>query len=120
MDRWVSEIVSQLSEVGLHLYHLRRMSQSQDFLFPPLFLVAASHAEFQEEADTELPMPIHMPSDRQAQNSFQFQFQFCCSFSRYLDGLDEETRAAVIKKYIPDEPFGGGALRSQMRARNPG
>lgn len=46
------------------------------------------------DADTELPMPIHMPSDR------------------YLDGLDEETRAAVIKKYIPDEPFGGTAVIS--------
>lgn len=32
VDRWVSEIVSQLSEVGLHLYHLW-MSQSHDFLF---------------------------------------------------------------------------------------
>ena len=28
---------------------------------------------------------------------------------RYLDGLDEETRASVIKRYIPDEPFGGDA-----------
>ncbi|CAJ1341854.1 unnamed protein product [Effrenium voratum] len=39
-------------------------------------------------------MPIHMPADR------------------YLDGLDEETRASVIKRYIPDEPFGGTAVVS--------
>ena len=30
---------------------------------------------------------------------------------RYLDGLDEETRAAVIKRYIPEEPFGGSCLK---------
>ena len=30
---------------------------------------------------------------------------------RYLDGLDEETRAAVIRKYVPQEQFGGRALK---------
>mmetsp|Transcript_27880 Transcript_27880/g.49453 ORF Transcript_27880/g.49453 Transcript_27880/m.49453 type:complete len:404 (+) Transcript_27880:43-1254(+) len=46
------------------------------------------------DSGEELPMPIHMPSDR------------------YLDGLDEETRAAVIKKYVPHEQFGGTAVVS--------
>ncbi|CAK9082423.1 unnamed protein product [Durusdinium trenchii] len=53
----------------------------------------ASHFS-EADAATELPMPIHMPSDR------------------YLDGLDEETRAAVIKRYIPEEPFGGTGVIS--------
>eukprot|EP00931_Biecheleriopsis_adriatica_P041398 TRINITY_DN23664_c0_g2_i1.p1 TRINITY_DN23664_c0_g2~~TRINITY_DN23664_c0_g2_i1.p1 ORF type:complete len:410 (+),score=95.13 TRINITY_DN23664_c0_g2_i1:71-1300(+) len=44
--------------------------------------------------DVELPAPIHMPADR------------------YLDGLDEETRAAVIKRYVPETPFGGTATVS--------
>ncbi|CAJ1383117.1 unnamed protein product, partial [Effrenium voratum] len=48
----------------------------------------------QVSAEEDLPMPIHMPADR------------------YLDGLDEETRASVIKRYIPDEPFGGTAVVS--------
>eukprot|EP00434_Breviolum_minutum_P005038 symbB.v1.2.004445.t4/scaffold249.1/size274694/4 len=56
--------------------------------------IVSNFSEADLAAATELPMPIHMPSDR------------------YLDGLDEETRAAVIKKYIPDEPFGGTAVIS--------
>lgn len=35
-----------------------------------------------------------------------------------MDGLDEETRAAVIKKYIPDEPFGGVVLGSSGTMRS--
>lgn len=31
-----------------------------------------------------------------------------------MDGLDEETRAAVINKYIPDEPFGGVVLGASL------
>ena len=41
---------------------------------------------------------------------------FLSTKCRYLDGLDEETRAAVIKKYIPDEPFGGDALKCPIEA----
>lgn len=37
---------------------------------------------------------------------------------RYLDGLDEETRASVIKRYIPDEPFGGGRDAEAMLRAN--
>lgn len=50
-------------------------------------------------------MPVHMPSDRPCEG-----FPCCCR--RYLDGLDEETRAAVIKRYVPEEPFGGTAVVS--------
>lgn len=50
------------------------------------------NAEFSEK--NELPLPTHMPSDR------------------YLDGLDEETRQAVIKYYIPEQKFGGTGIVS--------
>ena len=90
--------------------------------------------DLQADAESDLPMPIHMPSDRQNVvkrmkssdcprladfcsftdvSCFFFFFFFSMDFPknwRYLDGLDEETRAAVIKKYIPDEPFGGSVL----------
>ncbi|CAE7475994.1 ucpB [Symbiodinium pilosum] len=51
-------------------------------------------SQLSADSGEELPMPVHMPSDR------------------YLDGLDEETRAAVIRKYIPQEQFGGTGLVS--------
>jgi len=47
-----------------------------------------------EVSDSQLPLPTHMPSDR------------------YLDGLDEETRQAVIKHYIPEQQFGGTGIVS--------
>lgn len=49
------------------------------------------------DPEMRLPPPVHMPSDR------------------YLDGLDEEVREAVIKRYLPDafKPSGGsGAISS--------
>ena len=85
---------------------------------------SCSVREFQADAETELPMPIHMPSDRQLcchksslmKQSAPFESGFLSTKCRYLDGLDEETRAAVIKKYIPDEPFGGDALKCPIEA----
>ena len=89
-----------------------------------VLLLVPMGKELQADADTELPMPIHMPSDRQLcyqncslmQQSAPFQSGFLSTKCRYLDGLDEETRAAVIKKYIPDEPFGGDALKCPIEA----
>ena len=89
-----------------------------------VLLLVPMGKKLQADADTELPMPIHMPSDRQLcyqncslmKQSAPFQSGFLSTKCRYLDGLDEETRAAVIKKYIPDEPFGGDALKCPIEA----
>eukprot|EP00747_Dinoflagellata_sp_TGD_P183666 gnl/TRDRNA2_/TRDRNA2_38698_c0_seq2.p1 gnl/TRDRNA2_/TRDRNA2_38698_c0~~gnl/TRDRNA2_/TRDRNA2_38698_c0_seq2.p1 ORF type:complete len:410 (+),score=98.95 gnl/TRDRNA2_/TRDRNA2_38698_c0_seq2:32-1261(+) len=47
----------------------------------------------QDEQEGPLPVPVHRQSDR------------------YLDGLDEKTRADIIKQYLPDlhRPNGGSA-----------
>ncbi|CAE7435437.1 ucpB [Symbiodinium sp. CCMP2456] len=56
--------------------------------------VLSHFSQVSADCAEEMPMPVHMPSDR------------------YLDGLDEETRAAVIRKYVPQEQFGGTAVIS--------
>ncbi|CAE8617009.1 unnamed protein product, partial [Polarella glacialis] len=50
-----------------------------------------------EEGQLQVPVVTHMPSDR------------------YLDGLDEEARQAVIKQYLPELPFGGTGIISNPK-----